>query len=86
MDTGPSVYSLADGAGGDLHTWNGGDASSAEFENVANLVIVWKWTGNMWVGYTSNPNAPAATKTNYTLSNGDHLWVVANGPVDLLLD
>ena len=39
-DTGPRVYSLADSAGGHVHTWDGGDASSAEFENVANLVIV----------------------------------------------
>jgi hypothetical protein len=85
-DTGPTIYSLAGSAGATFHSWDGGDSSSAVFENVANLVIVWKWTGNMWVGYNANPNAPAATKTSFTLQNGDTLWVVANGAVDLLLD
>ncbi len=85
-DAGPRIYTLASQAGGDFHNWTGGVGSSSEFENVANLVAVWKWTGGMWVGYVSAPNAPAATKTNYSLQDGDTLFVVANGPVDLTLD
>ena len=85
-DAGPRIYTLASQAGGDFHNWTGGVSSSSEFENVANLVAVWKWTGGMWVGYVSAPNAPAATKTNYSLQDGDTLFVVANGPVDLTLD
>ena len=56
------------------------------FENVADLVIVWKYTGSVWVGYASSPNAPGATKTDFALSNGDTLWVVSTGPVDITLD
>ena len=84
-DAGPVTYSLASVASSTFHTWNGGDASSSEFENVANLVIVWKWTGAMWVGYVSSPNAPGATKTDFALANGDILWVVSTGPVDITL-
>ena len=40
----------------------------------------------MWIGYTSNPNAPSATKTDYALSDGDFLFVVASGPVNITLD
>ncbi|MCY3920098.1 MAG: hypothetical protein OXG38_09875 [Chloroflexi bacterium] len=85
-DEGPSVYSLVGSAGSTYVSWNGGDASSSVFENVAGLVIVWKWTGSMWVGYTSSPSAPAATKTVFGLSDGDVLYVVSNGPVDVELD
>ena len=67
-------------------SWQGGDAPSTVFENVAGLVIVWKWTGSMWVGYTSSPSAPAATKTNFAVSDGDVLYVVSNGPVDVTLN
>jgi len=84
-DTGPTNYVLADTAGGNFHVWAGGDASSAEFENVANLVNVWKWTGNMWFNYVSDPGAPATIKTSYTLSDGDVLWVNTNGPVSITL-
>ena len=84
--TGPATYSLASAASSTFHTWNGGDASSSEFENVANLVRVWWWSGSMWIGYTSNPNAPSATKTDFALSDGDFLYVVANGPVNITLD
>lgn len=86
VDDGPSVYSLVGSAGSTYVSWNGGDASSSVFENVAGLVIVWKWTGSMWVGYTSSPSAPAATKTVFGLSDGDVLYVVSNGPVDVELD
>ena len=51
------------------------------FENVANLVRVWWWSGSMWIGYTSNPNAPGATKTDFAVSDGDTLFVVSNGAV-----
>ena len=86
VDEGPSTYSLVGGASSTYVSWNGGDASSSVFENVAGLVIVWKWTGTMWVGYTSSPSAPAATKTDFALSDGDVLYVVSNGPVDITLD
>ena len=82
---GPATYSLAT-RGRTFHSWQGGDASSSVFENVANLVIVWKWSGSMWIGYTSNPNAPSATKTDFALSDGDTLFVVSTGPVDITLD
>ena len=86
VDTGPVIYSLAAAASSTFHTWNGGDASSSEFENVANLVRVWWWSGSMWIGYTSNPNAPSATKTDYALSDGDFLYVITTGPVNITLD
>ena len=66
-------------------SWQGGDASSAEFENVANLTIVWKWTGNAWFRYVSDPSVPASLKTDFALSNGDVLFVVSEGPVDITL-
>ena len=85
-DTGPVIYSLSDSAVSTFHHWQGGDASSSVFENVADLVIVWKYTGSVWVGYASSPNAPGATKTDFALSDGDTLWVVTTGPVDITLD
>ena len=83
--TGPVFYSLIDRADSTFVTWQGGDVSSSVFENVASLVRVWKWTGAMWVGYNSNPAAPAGTKTSFTLSNNDIIYVVSNGPVTLSL-
>ena len=85
VDTGPVLYSLVDSASSTFVTWQGGDVASSVFENVADLVRVWKWTGTMWVGYNSNPAAPAGTKTNFTLSNNDIIYVVSNGPVSLSL-
>ncbi len=82
---GPVIYSLVDSAASTFVTWQGGDVSSSVFENVADLVRVWKWTGTMWVGYNSNPAAPAGTKTNFILSNNDIIYVVSNGPVSLSL-
>ena len=83
--TGPVIYSLVDSAASTFVTWQGGDVSSSVFENVADLVRVWKWTGSMWVGYNSNPAAPAGTKTSFILSNNDIIYVVSNGPVSLSL-
>ena len=84
-DTGPSIYSLVSGAGSTYVSWQGGDASSSEFENVAGLVVVWKWMGNAWVRYVSDPSVPASLKTDFALSNGDVLFVVSEGPVDITL-
>ena len=84
---GPVSYSLADDAVSTFHNnWQGGTASSSVFENVANLVRVWWWSGTMWIGYTSNPNAPSATKTDFTVSDGDLLYVVTTGAVNITLD
>ena len=85
-DDGPTIYTLAESAGGTFHSWQGGDAASSVFENVANLVRVWWWSGTMWVGYNANPAAPAVTKSAFVLSNNDTLYVVANGEVQLSLD
>ena len=81
----PSIYSLVSGAGSTYVSWQGGDASSSEFENVAGLVVVWKWTGNAWVRYGSDPSLPASLKTDFALTNGDVLFVVSDGPVDITL-
>ncbi|MDE2751777.1 MAG: hypothetical protein OXI83_04300 [Gemmatimonadota bacterium] len=86
VDDGPTIYTLAESAGGTFHSWQGGDAASSVFENVANLVRVWWWSGTMWVGYNANPAAPAVTKSAFVLSNNDTLYVVANGEVQLSLD
>ena len=83
---GPATYSLASAAGATFHSWDGGEASSSVFENVANLVRVWWWSGSMWIGYTSNPNAPSATKTDFAVVDKDTLFIVATGPVSITLD
>ena len=85
VDTGPTVYQLAASADRTFHSWRGGPASSAVFENVANLTVVWKWAGGKWVDYVSSPAAPASTKTGFALSGGDVLFVVSDGPVTILL-
>ncbi len=85
VGTGPTVYQLPASADGTFHSWRGGPASSAVFENVANLTVVWKWAGGKWVDYVSDPAAPASTKTVFALSDGDVLFVVSDGPVTILL-
>ena len=85
VDAGPVIYSLVSGMGATYVSWQGGDASSSEFENVAGLVVVWKWTGNAWVRYGSDPSLPASLKTDFALTNGDVLFVVSDGPVDITL-
>ena len=82
----PATYTLATSAVSTFHHWQGGDASSSVFENVAGLVAVWKWTGAMWVGYVSNPNAPDSTKTDFALADGDTLWIVTNGAASVTLN
>ena len=84
-DTGPTVIELTDGPASTYVAWNAdwGTVSSSTFENVAGLVVVWKWTGTMWVGYVSSPAAPAATKTNFTVDPYDTIFVVANGAVTI---
>lgn len=86
-DTGPTVVELTDGPASTYVSWNDdwGTVSSSTFENVAGLVVVWKWTGTMWIGYVASPTAPAATKTNFTVSPGDVLYVVSNGAVTFTL-
>ncbi len=87
-DTGPTVIELTDGPVATYVAWNDdwGTVSSSTFENVPGLVVVWKWTGTTWFGYTSSPTAPVATKTNYTVAPGDVLYVVSNGAVTITLD
>ncbi len=84
-DAAPTTYDLVGSAGATFTSWQGGDASSAEFENVAGLEVVWKWTGSMWVAYVSDPAAPASTKTDFALADGDVLFVVSNGAVTITL-
>ena len=86
-DTGPTVIELTDGPASTYVAWNDGwgTVSSSTFENVPGLVVVWKWTGTMWVGYTSSPTAPAATKTNFTVAPYDTIFVVSNGAVTITL-
>ena len=86
-DTGPTVIELTDGPASTYVAWNDdwGTVSSSSFENVAGLVVVWKWTGTMWIGYTSSPTAPAATKTNFTVGPADVLYVIANGAVTITI-
>ena len=80
-----ATVSLVSGAGSTFVSWQGGDASSSEFENVAGLVVVWKWTGSTWVSYVSDPAVPASLKTDFALSDGDVLFVVSDGAVDITL-
>ncbi len=86
-DTGPTVIELTDGPASTYVAWSDdwGTVSSSTFENVAGLVVVWKWTGTMWIGYTSSPTAPAATKTNFTVGPADVLYVIANGAVTITI-
>lgn len=81
----PETYALADSAVSMFHTWEGGDATSAVFEDVPNLKAVWKWDGATWLSYASHPDAPSGIKTDYSLSTGDTLYVVSAGPVTLTL-
>ena len=87
---GATTVALADGATATFTTWSGGDTTASQvFENVTNLVIVHKFTGDIsgpnggWAPYTSSPNAPAALKENYTLSNGDILFIITDGAVTI---
>ena len=83
--TGPTTYTLADSAVSMFHTWQGGDATSAVFENVPDLKIVWKWQDETWLPYVPHPKAPSRTKTDYSLANGDTLYVISDGPVEITL-
>ena len=86
-DTGPTIVELSTEAVSTFYHWYSGDAYSSDiFENVAGLVAVWKYTGAMWVGYVSNPNAPDSTKTGFSLADGDTLWIVTSGAVSISLD
>lgn len=76
-------YTLVAAAASTFVVWQGPDATSAVFEAVPNLKIVWKWAGDAWVGYVSDPGAPNAAKTAFSLSAGDILWVVSSGAVIL---
>ena len=75
-----TTYTLADSAVSTFHTWQGGDATSAVFENVPDLKIVWKWQDETWLPYVPHPKAPSRTKTDYSLANGDTLYVISDGP------
>ena len=82
----PLTYTLVNAAGETYHSWSGGGASaSGLFEDVTNLVVVWKWEGGTWAGYVSDPAAPASLKTDFPLSDGDILFVVSDGRVDITL-
>ena len=81
----PTTYTLADSAVSMFHTWQGGDATSAVFENVPDLKIVWKWQDETWLPYVPHPKAPSRTKTDYSLANGDTLYVISDGPVEITL-
>ena len=81
----PTTYTLADSAVSTFHTWQGGDATSAVFENVPNLEVVWKRDGANWVGYISDPSAPRGLKADFSLATGDTLYVISDGPVEITL-
>ena len=83
--TGSAVapYTLIAAAASTFVVWRGPDATSAVFEAVPNLEIVWKWAGDAWVGYVSDPAAPNSVKPDFSLSAGDILWVVSTGAVIL---
>ena len=81
----PTTYTLADSAVSTLHTWQGGDATSAVFENVPNLEVVWKRDGANWIGYISDPSAPRGLKADFSLATGDTLYVISDGPVEITL-
>ncbi len=81
----PTTYTLVDAAGSAFVSWQGGDATSAVFENVPNLDAVWKWQDDAWHAYVSDPEAPSRLKADYALSTGDVLFVVSSGPVTLTL-
>ena len=81
----PTTYTLADSAVSMLHTWQGGDATSAVFEDVPDLKIVWKWQDETWLPYVPHIEAPSRLKTDYSLANGDTLYVVSDGPVEITL-
>ena len=86
-DAGPTVIELTDGPDSTYVAWSDdwGTVSSSTFENVPGLVVVWKWTGIMWIGYTSSPTAPDATKTNFNVGPGDVIYVVSNGAVTITI-
>ena len=84
----PTTYTLVDAAGAreaSYVSWQGGEAISAVFEGVPNLVSVQKWQGATWLSYVSDPAAPPSLKADFSLSNGDTLFVVSTGPVILTL-
>ena len=50
-----------------------------------NLVSVQKWQGGAWLSYVSDPAMPSLLKADFSLSNGDTIFVVSTGPVILTL-
>ena len=81
----PATYTLADSAVSTFHTWQGGDATSAVFDGVPDLKIVWKWQDETWLPYVPHIEAPSRLKTDYSLADGDTLYVISDGPVEITL-
>jgi hypothetical protein len=73
---------LTSGAVSTFLAWTAGDSTaSAAFSSATNLTVAWRWNGSGWDSF--GPGAPSAVNTNYSLSNGDVLFVVSTGAVTI---
>ena len=71
-------------AGAAFVAWTSIDTDAATaFNGVAKLDAVWWWDGEAWQLFA--PRAPAPLSTNYRIISGTVLFVVAQGPVTLVL-
>jgi len=73
---------LTDSASSTFLSWASGEKTAATaFSGASNLTVVWRWNGSAWQSYS--PGAPAAVNTNFSLSNGDVIYVVTTGAVTI---
>lgn len=74
----PETVTLSLDAGGQFVAWTYGETTAAAA--FADLSIAWLWNGTAWVSFL-----PALGITNFTVSAGNVLWLVADAATDLEL-